>query len=358
VPLPQVGAQALILCGPRASFESLLSPRKTPKCLALIASRPMIYYPLKFCEISHIDVTLITPPSTLAHIKSALQQNPHLQSLPLSKLLAAQDLEATVATAQLLRLLEVQSCIKSDFLLLPCDLAYVDGVSRSNCNGEGERHRRRELYLRPKDESLDLIAVEPLRQTRLSKLLMSVGMDTVKRNLERDKGFLLRQSFTKQQAAQNKILTGYCDTHLYIFLCWAKDLVQRQKKLVPVSEDLIGLWAKSSWQRGLPAKLRLSPKPKPALLLSTSLRLAIQASIEEIGHAQSPFAHDRKTTSFELGSGSYIDKGSVLRDCEVQEGNVVPEKTEAKNEKFMPLFEDLKEDTDNYGMFAESCYFF
>jgi translation initiation factor eIF-2B subunit gamma len=42
----------------------------------------------------------------------------------------------------------------------------------------------------------------------------------------------------------------------------------------------------------------------------------------------------------------------VLKDCEVQGGNVVPEQTEAKNEKFMPLFEDLEEDTD---VFAKSC---
>ncbi|KAJ5508454.1 hypothetical protein N7527_010597 [Penicillium freii] len=455
----------------------------------------MIYYPLKFCATSHIsDVTLITPPSTLAHIQSALQQNPYLKSLPMPKVLAPQDLQATMATAQLLRLPEVQSCIESDFFLLPCDLVCeIEGTyllqmwmasQGQTVMADEERHRRGGLCVyyhaadAVKNEVLDLIAVEPLRQTKISarsshgpaKLLMSIGMDTVKRNLERDKGFLLRHSFAKRQATQAKMLTGYRDAHLYIFPYWVKDLVRRQERLVSISEDLIGLWAKSGWQRGLHEKLGIdtclsqqtenhgehdyrelstithqpprndisevppllaylhtgstslvSRVDNPALLLSTSLRLAKLESTEEIDHAatQPPFAHDRKIASPEcvasdcfisktdcilgsnviverhsvikescigpnskicsgaritrcvildnvvigercvltgcvVGSGIYVGNDSVLRDCEVQEGNVVPEQTEAKNEKFMPLFEDLEEDTDNSDMLANS----
>ncbi|KAL2700658.1 hypothetical protein AAEP93_007477 [Penicillium crustosum] len=494
--MPRAGLQVLILCGPGTSFGTLLNQEKTPKCLALVANRPMIYYPLKFCETSHIsDVTLIIPPSALAHIQSALQQNPYLKSLPMPKLLAPQDLQATMATAQLLRLPEVQSCIESDFLLLPCDLVCeLQGTyllqmwmasQGQTVMGEEERHRRGGLCVyyhaadAMKDEVLDLIAVEPLRQTRIStrsshrpaKLLMSIGMDTVKRNLERDKCFLLRHSFAKRQATQAKMLTGYRDAHLYIFPYWVKDLARRQERLVSISEDLIGLWAKSAWQRGLcekigmdtclsqqkenhgehhyrelstithqPPRNDISEVPpllaylhtgstptvsrvdNPNLLLSTSLRLAKLESIGEVDHVatQSPFGHDRKIASPEflasncfisktdcllgsnvtveehsvikescigpnskicsgarimgcvildnvvigercvltgcvVGSGSYIGNDSVLRDCEIQEGNVVPEQTEAKNEKFMPLLEDLEEDTDKSDVFANSC---
>ncbi|KAJ5200525.1 hypothetical protein N7472_005729 [Penicillium cf. griseofulvum] len=432
------------------------------------------------------DVTLVTHPSALAYIKSALQQDPDLQSLPLPKVIAPQDLQATMATAQLLRLPEVQSCIESDFLLLPCDLVCeIEGTyllqmwmasQGQMVMAEKEKRNRGGLCVyyhaegTIKDEALDLIAVEPLRQTKLSKLLMSIGMDTVKRNLERDKGFLLRQSFTKQQITQAKMLTGFRDAHLYIFPYWVKDLVRHQKRLVSISEDLIGLWAKSGWQQGLHEKLGMNtclnqqkeneendyrklstvthqlPQndvsrvpsllaylhmgstplvrrvDSPPLLLSTSLRLAKQESIEEAYRAatRSPFAHDRKIASPEcvasncfiskadcllgsnviverhsvikescigpnskigsgaritrcvildnvilgercvlsgcvVGSGSYIGNGSVLSDCEVQEGNVVPEQTEAKNEKFMPLFEDLEEDTDSLDVFADGC---
>ncbi|CAG7961123.1 unnamed protein product [Penicillium nalgiovense] len=481
-PLPRAGLQALILCGPGTSFGTLLDQDKTPKCLALIANRPMIYYPLKFCMISDIsDVTLITPPSALARIKSALQQDPYLNSLPVPKVVAPQDLQATMATAQLLRLPEVQSCIESDFFILPCDLVCeIEGTyllkmwmasQGQAMMTEESRHRRGGLcmYYHTEDavkkDGLNLIAVEPARSSqRLSKLLMSIGMDTVKRNLERDKGFLLRHSFTKRQATQAKMLTGYRDSHLYIFPYWVKDLSRRQERLVSISEDLIGLWAKSAWQRGLHEKLGmdtclsqqkegqendyrglstvthqpprndvpevppllaylhtgLTPLVRrvdnPALLLSTSLRLAKLGSIEDVGHT-APFAHDRKIVSPDcvasncfiskddcllgsnvivercsvikescigpnskicsgaritrcvildgvvigercvltgciVGSLSHIGNDSVLKDCEVQEGNVVPEQTEAKNEKFMPLFEDLEDDTD---IFANSC---
>ena len=44
-----------------------------------------------------------------------------------------------------------------------------------------------------------------------------------------------------------------------------------------------------------------------------------------------------------LGRRCQIGRKSILKDCEVQEGNVVPEETEAKNEKFM-VFEGLDDD--------------
>lgn len=442
------------------------------------------------------DVTLITHPSALACIESALQQNPDLKSLPMPKVLAPQELQATMATAQLLRLPEVQSCIESDFFLLPCDLvceiegAYLLQMWMASQGqipmAEEKRYLRGALCVyyhaqnAAKDEALDLIAVEPLRHIKnsarsshkLSKLLMSIGMDTVKSNLDRDKGFLLRRSFAKRQATQAKMLTGYRDAHLYIFPYWVKDLARRQERLVSISEDLIGLWAKSTWQRGLHEKLgmgaclsqqkesyeendyrelsTITHQPprndipevppllaylhtgstplvcrvdNPALLLSTSLRLAKLESSEEVDHTanRSPFAQDQKIASPEcvglncfisktdcllgsnvvvernsvikescigpnskicsgaritrcvilnnvvigercvltgcvVGSYSYIGNDSVLRDCEVQEGNAVPGQTEAKNEKFMPLFEDLEEeDTENSEILADSC---
>lgn len=64
--MPRAGLQALILCGPGTSFGTLLNQEKTPKCLALVANRPMIYYPLKFCETSHISGELRTLKSHIA----------------------------------------------------------------------------------------------------------------------------------------------------------------------------------------------------------------------------------------------------------------------------------------------------
>lgn len=44
-----------------------------------------------------------------------------------------------------------------------------------------------------------------------------------------------------------------------------------------------------------------------------------------------------------IGRRSKIGRESVLKDCEVQDGNVVPDETDAKNEKFM-VFEGLEEE--------------
>ncbi|KAJ5499092.1 hypothetical protein N7453_008143 [Penicillium expansum] len=401
------------------------------------------------------DVTLITHPSALACIESALQQNPDLKSLPMPKVLAPQELQATMATAQLLRLPEVQSCIESDFFLLPCDLvceiegAYLLQMWMASQGqipmAEEKRYLRGGLCVyyhaqnAAKDEALDLIAVEPLRQIKnsarsshkLSKLLMSIGMDTVKSNLDRDKGFLLRRSFAKRQATQAKMLTGYRDAHLYIFPYWVKDLARRQERLVSISEDLIGLWAKSTWQRGLHEKLGMGaclsqqkesyeendyrelstithqpprndipevPPPsslsayrdqkiaspecvgpncfisKTDCLLGSNVVVERNAVIKEscIGPNSKICSDARITrcvildnvvigercvlTGCVVGSYSYIGNDSVLRDCEVQEGIAVPGQTEAKNEKFMPLFEDLEEeDTGNFEILADSC---
>jgi len=48
--LPATGFQALILCGPGASFSTFTStPREIPKALLPIANRPMVWYPLEWC---------------------------------------------------------------------------------------------------------------------------------------------------------------------------------------------------------------------------------------------------------------------------------------------------------------------
>ncbi|KAI9842691.1 MAG: hypothetical protein M1837_006976 [Sclerophora amabilis] len=55
-----------------------------------------------------------------------------------------------------------------------------------------------------------------------------------------------------------------------------------------------------------------------------------------------------------VGRGAIIGEGAVLRDCEVQEGYVVPDKTDAKNEKFL-AFEglDAEDGEDGFDVDAE-----
>lgn len=53
-----------------------------------------------------------------------------------------------------------------------------------------------------------------------------------------------------------------------------------------------------------------------------------------------------------IGRRSKIGRESVLKECEVQDGNVVEDETDAKNEKFMVFegLDDEEEDEDGEGM--------
>ncbi|EPE07624.1 translation initiation factor eif2b [Ophiostoma piceae UAMH 11346] len=118
------GLQALILCGPGSSFPTFTAnPDENPKALLPIANRPMVWYPLDFCNRAGItDVTLISPPSSSDAIKAALSTNPFLTSLPAPTVLAPKALDNTTGTAAVLRLPEVRDAVKTDFVVLPCDL--------------------------------------------------------------------------------------------------------------------------------------------------------------------------------------------------------------------------------------------
>ncbi|KAL3467563.1 nucleotide-diphospho-sugar transferase [Aspergillus heterothallicus] len=320
VPVPPTGFQALILCGPGVSLNTFTSnPEEFPKALIPVANRPMVYYPLDWCYRQGItNITLVTPPTSQAPLEAALSQNPHLTSLPSPSpsVLAPADLTLTTGTAELLRLPEVQACIKSDFLLLPCDLICdIPGeslleawmVSQSalggstlsggwNTNGPktigmgGEAGGRRgglAVYYQTKgkEESVkgevaDFVATAPLDRDEapavshpadgpaairfgLSKLVLSMPMDTVKEKMEEDKGLLIRHSLVKKHA-KVKMLTSYRDGHIYILPYWVKDFVRLNEKFESVSEDVVGWWAKSNWQSGLGTKLRLDEVLQPS----------------------------------------------------------------------------------------------
>ncbi|KAJ5359671.1 uncharacterized protein N7496_012084 [Penicillium cataractarum] len=309
--VPGVGIQALILCGPGVSLNTFTTNEEYPKALIPLANRPLIYYQLSWLKKSGItDITLITPPSTAAPLQAALQQNPHLTSLPSPSpsVLAPKDLDLNMGTAELLRLPEVQACIKTDFLLLPCDLVCeIPGeslleawmVSQSALGGSstvsegrnahgptssgsgGEKGGRRgglTVFYQTqnreesvKGEGTDFVAIAPLDNDEapavshavdgpaalrhnLSKVVLSMPMATVKEKMEQDKGLLLRHSLTEKHP-RVKMLSTFRDAHLYIFPYWVKELALRQETFQSVSEDLVGFWAKAEWQRGLGEKL-------------------------------------------------------------------------------------------------------
>ncbi|KAJ5164448.1 uncharacterized protein N7500_006278 [Penicillium coprophilum] len=306
--------QALILCGPGSSLNTFTSrPEEYPKCLIQVANRPMVFYAIDFCRRSGVtNITLITPPLSYPPIRAALDQNPYLTSFySLSvSVVAPKALEMTMGTAELLRLPEVQRCLNTNFLLLPCDIiCEIPGesileawmstqcvVSDSNdskgvhpSSPPSKSYFNRPLEARSggiavyyqtdnreesiQDEATDFVAIAPLEQDEvtivpspkgpllprfdLSKLLMSMPMDTMKEKMEQDDCLLIRHSLI-QNCARVRNLTTFRDAHIYVFPYWVKDLLHHQSRLESVSEDLIGNWAKSGWQEGLGDKLGLT----------------------------------------------------------------------------------------------------
>ncbi|KAF1986798.1 eukaryotic translation initiation factor-like protein subunit eIF2B-gamma [Aulographum hederae CBS 113979] len=298
--LPSPGFQAVILCGPGVSMNTFTSnPKDFPKALIPIANRPMVWYPLEWCyRMGVIDITLIAPPESEAAIEAALQQNPHLTSLPAPKpdIIAPKNLTQTTGTAEIFRLPEVKELITKDFVVLPCDLiCELDGTSllqswmmeeagfggatggkniRKGIGGESVGRRGGLGVWYPtkgpnsvKKEETDFIITIPLSnpvvpppetslRNRVSKLVSSMTADTMKDVMEEKRGLPLRHSLL-QKHGQIKMQSSHRPAHVYFFPYWVLAFINANPKLESLGEDVLGWWAKSSWQNGLGEKLGL-----------------------------------------------------------------------------------------------------
>ncbi|KAK4239033.1 hypothetical protein C8A03DRAFT_43278 [Achaetomium macrosporum] len=288
------GLQALILCGPGSSFPTFTAnPDENPKALLPIANRPMVWYPLEFCYRAGItNITLVCPPSAAEAISTALKTNPFLTSLPFPRpdLLAPKDLDQNTGTAEILRLPELQDVVTSDFLVLPCDLVcelgadkllqawMVKSASLEDLVGDSRSRGLRSGGLGVwyqtktatpiKGEETDFIATVPLPSSavlpakgslfsHMAKVVYSMPTDSLKDLLEDKKGFPIRHGLLRQHP-RVRMLTTHRDAHIYIFPHWVMQFVKENERLETIGEDVVGWWAKASWQKGLSTKLGLN----------------------------------------------------------------------------------------------------
>ncbi|KAF2466304.1 uncharacterized protein BDR25DRAFT_268739 [Lindgomyces ingoldianus] len=298
--LPPPGFQALILCGPGASFSTFTSsPKDIPKALLPIANRPMLWYPLEWCyRMGITDIVVVTPPESLEAIEAAMSQNPHLTSLPAPKpdILAPKDLTHQTGTGELFRLPEVQCAIKGDFVVLPCDIVCeLDGTALADAwmveeaglgglrgSGKmpmgigGERLGRRGglgVWYQTKGEGsmkgeeTDFIATTPLLtpivpppsdslRRDISTLVYTVPTDTLKDITEENKCLPVRHSLIRKHG-RIKMLSTHRDAHIYFFPYWVIEMIRKNEKFESVGEEVLGWWAKAGWQDGLGDKLGL-----------------------------------------------------------------------------------------------------
>lgn len=296
VSIPSPGLQALVLCGPGSSFPTFTSnPDENPKALLPIANRPMVWYSMDFCYRTGItDITLVCPASARKSIEQALNTNPYLTALPLPRpsILAPADLDQNTGTAEIFRLPAIRDAIKSDFVVLPCDLICeipgeklvqswmiraasmsdilaapsLPGVEHRFSGGMGVWYETK-TPLGVKKEETDFIATTPISSanlppkgsltSHLTNLVYSMPKDSLKDLTEEKSGLPLRHGLLRQHP-RIRMLTTYRDAHLYIFPRWIIDFIQANDRLESITEDVIGWWAKAGWQAGLGEKLGLN----------------------------------------------------------------------------------------------------
>jgi len=192
----------------------------------------------------------------------------------------------------------VQAAITGDFLVLPCDLvcevagdslleawmiqqaglggataAGVDYLGPKMGVGGEKGGRRGGLGLwfptkgegGAKGEETDLLITAPLPQplvpppegsiqSHMSKAVYATTTDTLGDITEEKSGFPIRHGLIRKHG-RIRMLTNHRDAHAYFFPHWVLDFIKRNEKFDSINEDVVGWWAKASWQVGLADKL-------------------------------------------------------------------------------------------------------
>lgn len=248
------------------------------------------------CSDFLTDVTLIAPPSSAPAITAALNTNPHLTSVappkaPKPDLLVPQDLDQNTGTAEIFRLPEVRAVVKGDFIVLPCDLvcelggetllaawmgkeaAFGVATGSDSQAAGGTRRGGLGVWYETKGETIikgeetDFIATSPLQEgpvppsrssimSHVSKLVYSVPTDTLNDITEAKKSLPVRHALIRAHP-RLRMLSSHRDAHIYVFPSWVVEMINRNKHMDSIGEDVIGWWAKSEWQEGLADKLGL-----------------------------------------------------------------------------------------------------
>lgn len=233
-------------------------------------------------------------------MKAAMGTNPHLTSLPMPRpeILCPAELTQTAGTAEILRLPEIRNLITGDFLLLPCDLVCEFGAeqllqawmvkaasatdllgAKEFSNGSRSRHSggigvwyETKNNVTVKGEETDFLATTTLPQSattppkgsilaNVSQVVYTMPTDALNDRMEERKALALRHGLLRANP-RIRMLTTHRDAHIYIFPRWILDFVESNDRFESIGEDVVGWWAKASWQDGLADKLKISQSCK------------------------------------------------------------------------------------------------
>lgn len=204
-----------------------------------------------------------------------------------------------------MRLPEVQSAIIGDFIILPCDIvcetpgeALLEYWMLQQTSLESQRgvamdtRHRSQVASRGglgvwfgtkaadhvKGAETDFIITaspppsvvpDPPSSVRphISRLLYATTTDSLK-DIMQDKGGLPVRSSLLGKYGKIRMLTTHRDSHIYIFPHWVLGMIARNEKFDSISEDVLGWWAKATWQTGLANKIHMPTSHAGTALMS------------------------------------------------------------------------------------------
>lgn len=318
---PSIGFQAVILCGPGTSLYPFTGSEDLPKALLPIANKPMLHYPLEWCEkagfdcmtLLHLNIYILFFSTnyspflgiaililTLTEHHTAIQSYLRSHKLQKSSLYIqvepASSLNENLGTADVLRIAYKKGWIKTDFAVLPCDLvtnldaqevaqlwmveqagfdADMGLRSRKSCKaGDADEGRRGGLGVwyetrgegAVKGQETDFLALAPIDGAKARKGGKGAGsLSQLLFTLPGDalKGgsggsqIELRRSLLRKHP-NLQLYTTRRDSGIYFFPHWVLKFIDKNPKLNSIREDVLPWWSKSCWQnQRLAAKLGL-----------------------------------------------------------------------------------------------------
>ena len=249
-------------------------------------------------NVAVADIYLVIEPDAQPALDTALARNPHLTSLTSHRptVLAPRDLTSSTGTAEIFRLAEVRRAITSDFIVLPCDLVselpgtallrewMVHQAAFGGATGGVDRDTGKTLPVSVGGEMMGrrgalgawydttgpnkiageetdfVITVEgpeaAANGRRLPEVVYTMPTDALNDKVD-EKNPLRIQYRLLEKYGRLKIRGNVRDSHVYMFPFWALEYMQNEK-FESLGEDVLGWWAKATWQNGLAEKLRLN----------------------------------------------------------------------------------------------------
>ncbi|KAI5851437.1 nucleotide-diphospho-sugar transferase [Morchella snyderi] len=280
---PGPGFQAIILCGPGTSLYPFTGVEELlPKALIPIANKPMILYPLEWCQKGRFESILVL---TLAEHLVAIQAYLKSQMFPFNiQVEAPSALDENLGTADVLRRAYREGWITGDIAVLPCDLitdldpnelvkiwmvenAGFDcdmgkrNVDYANCREDDERRGGLGIWYdvrgegQIKGQETDFLALAPHREPSLGStpesqfpgvlksLLFNLPGQEVMNKEERPFRKSLLRKFPNIQINQT-----VRDSGIYFLPFWVLRFIDKNSKMNSIREDVLPWWSKARWQ--------------------------------------------------------------------------------------------------------------